>query len=175
MAEGAQRFRITRQLEIDAAHRVPEHGSKCRALHGHRYRILASCVGDVAVKGVETGMLLDFKFLKEGMVRYIDEPCDHGLILRYDDPLLAKLHPIVAANATAAINRGEKFFYDISQWNIGLHVYAIPVVPTAENLAQHWFERLEPFVAMRSDRRAVLEKIEVFETPNCSAVYPVDL
>ena len=30
---------ITKEIEIDAAHRVPNHKSKCRTFHGHRYRI----------------------------------------------------------------------------------------------------------------------------------------
>ena len=30
---------ITKQIEIDMGHRVPNHKSKCRNLHGHRYKI----------------------------------------------------------------------------------------------------------------------------------------
>ena len=32
----------TRRIEFDAAHRVMEHESKCRHLHGHRYAIEAT-------------------------------------------------------------------------------------------------------------------------------------
>lgn len=28
---------ITRRLEFDAGHRIPDHQSQCRYLHGHRY------------------------------------------------------------------------------------------------------------------------------------------
>ena len=32
-------MRITRRLEFDAGHRIPDHASQCRHLHGHRYAI----------------------------------------------------------------------------------------------------------------------------------------
>ena len=70
-------FRITRFIEIDAGHRIMTHGSKCRHLHGHRYRIEAECAAKaVQPDGVQTGMVLDFGFLKEEMVEIIDRPCD---------------------------------------------------------------------------------------------------
>ena len=28
---------VTRRLEFDAGHRIPDHRSQCRNLHGHRY------------------------------------------------------------------------------------------------------------------------------------------
>ena len=30
---------ITRKLEFDAGHRIPDHTSQCRNLHGHRYTV----------------------------------------------------------------------------------------------------------------------------------------
>ncbi|MDP2056292.1 MAG: 6-carboxytetrahydropterin synthase, partial [Thiobacillus sp.] len=30
---------ITRRLEFDAGHRIPNHASQCRHLHGHRYAL----------------------------------------------------------------------------------------------------------------------------------------
>ncbi|WP_374209569.1 6-pyruvoyl trahydropterin synthase family protein [Sinorhizobium meliloti] len=44
-------------------------------------------------------------------------------------------------------------------------------VPTAENLAKHWFNRLAPRVRFRSHNRANLLRVEVWETPNCMATY----
>ena len=57
---------IRRRIEIDAGHRVPHHASKCCNLHGHRYVIEALCNGPLAEAGEQTGMVLDFGFLKEG-------------------------------------------------------------------------------------------------------------
>ena len=39
---------IRRYVETDTGHRVPNHKSKCRHLHGHRYRFEAEIEGDVA-------------------------------------------------------------------------------------------------------------------------------
>lgn len=164
-------FGIMRKIEIDAAHRIPEHGSACRNLHGHRYTIEAHCSG-ILGEGESSGITLDFKFLKEEMMHAIHDPCDHGMILRYDDWLLKALAPDIADEAADAISKGLGHFYSTSHWNKGLKLCVLPFVPTAENLAKFWFELLVPNVIHRSDERAILEKIVVHETPNCLAVYP---
>src|SRR4051812_45172843 len=78
---------IAREIGIDMGHRVTFHGSKCRNLHGHRYTIQATCRGPLFVEGEQQGMVLDFGFLKEIMMKEIDEPCDHGMALWVDDPI----------------------------------------------------------------------------------------
>lgn len=166
------KFTIMKFIEIDAAHRVPEHGSKCRALHGHRYKIEAHCSGQLAEEGEQDGMLLDFSFVKEGMIRFIHDPCDHGLILRYNDALLAGL---IGPSRTAEILREFKegrTTWEEFAWNEGLKLYLMRDVPTAEQLARHWHGRLEQFVKDRSEGRAQLSKIRVHETPTCWADYP---
>src|SRR5262245_26860983 len=81
-------FEITREIGIDAGHRVTWHGSKCRNLHGHRYTVQALGSGPLGGEGEQLGMVLDFGFLKEEMLAEIDAPCDHGMILWIDDPIL---------------------------------------------------------------------------------------
>ena len=50
---------ITRRLEFDAGHRIPDHKSQCRHLHGHRYAIEVTLSGDIirqdgnAANGIE--------------------------------------------------------------------------------------------------------------------------
>ena len=45
--------RIRRYVETDTGHRVPNHKSKCKHLHGHSYRFEAEIEGDVVdVSGV---------------------------------------------------------------------------------------------------------------------------
>lgn len=144
-----ERFRITRKIEIDAAHRVPDHASKCRNLHGHRYVIEATCVGELIDFGPETGMVMDFSFLKEIMVDCIDRFYDHAMIVWEYDPLLNKIQEISGK------------------------IMVLPVVPTAENLARVWFEAMEFNIKLRSNGVTKLESVRVFETPNCWADYPV--
>ena len=53
---------ITRKLEFDAGHRIPDHKSQCRNLHGHRYTLEITLVGAVIdVEGSsDNGMIMDF-------------------------------------------------------------------------------------------------------------------
>lgn len=168
------KFRITREIGIDAAHRVPDHGSKCRCLHGHRYTIQATCEGPLAEIGAEAGMVLDFGFLKEEMMGVIDAWCDHATILFADDPLLACFH-IPGSIVNGMIGDTYRLGWSALSRDsmvLPLKLYVLPVVPTAENLARHWFERLKPRVLDRSEGRATLARLRVYETPNCWGDYP---
>jgi 6-pyruvoyltetrahydropterin/6-carboxytetrahydropterin synthase len=147
-------FTITRRIEIDAAHRVPHHGSKCYAIHGHRYVIEAKCAGPVIDSGEQRGMVMDFGFLKECMMDTIHDECDHGLILWHQDPIL------------------DGILLEDTWWKLRL----IDVVPTAENLAKIWYDQLQhaikEFFTQRHEPCPKLVEVKVWETPNCSAVYP---
>ena len=57
---------ITRRLEFDAGHRIPDHQSQCRHLHGHRYVIEITLAGDVInTRGrPDNGMVMDFSEVK---------------------------------------------------------------------------------------------------------------
>jgi len=155
-------FEITREIGIDAAHRVTYHHSKCRSLHGHRYTIQATCTGELETTGSSEGMVLDFGFLKEAMLDEIDKPCDHGTILWFDDPLVTHFSPY---SATRIMNGATEASCPFGK------IYLVTFVPTAENLAKHWFKRLAPIVLQRSKDRATLKRLRVYETPNCWADY----
>lgn len=167
------RHTITREISIDMGHRVTHHGSKCRNLHGHRYTIFAECVGGLFNSGEQEGMVLDFGFLKEEMMEQIDSPCDHGMCLWVDDPLLdqflkAEPHNIQLEVIRAHV-KADGFW--LGYTSVG-KTYVVPFVPTAENLAKHWYERLLPRVKERTKEQASLSRVIVYETPNCSASYP---
>src|SRR5476649_2864811 len=57
---------ITRKLEFDAGHRIPDHKSQCRNLHGHRYTLEITLTGQViSVEGnSDNGMIMDFSDIK---------------------------------------------------------------------------------------------------------------
>lgn len=177
---------ITREISIDAGHRVTYHGSKCRNVHGHRYRIEAMVKGPLYEHGEQKGMVLDFGFLKEEMMLEIDEPCDHGMIFWRDDELLARmfeprLDDVGALHGgTLSLNEWWTHVDQILALN-GFYaghgrgeqkLYIVPFVPTAENLARHWFVRLDAAVGTRTRGQATMHSVRVWETPNCSAVYP---
>ena len=59
---------IRRYVETDTGHRVPNHKSKCKHLHGHRYRFEAEIEGDVVEeKGVSEEPDID---LEESLILY---------------------------------------------------------------------------------------------------------
>lgn len=165
-------YAIERRIEIDAGHRVTYHASKCKNLHGHRYIILATCEGALCQEGEEEGMVLDFGFLKEEMVQEIHAPCDHTMILWENDPLARRfIDDDARFDGEIKSQVTTNGYYHTLQSVVGA-LYVIDCVPTAENLAAHWYARLLPRVEARSQGRAKLKQIKVFETPNCMAVFP---
>jgi 6-pyruvoyltetrahydropterin/6-carboxytetrahydropterin synthase len=187
---------IQREIGIDAGHRVTDHSSKCRNVHGHRYTIRAYCEGPLAEAGEQAGMVLDFGFLKEEMMTKIDTPCDHGMIFWRGDELMCRMFEPRLDDFTEGCGysfvNGLQCENLVEWWKIidrfleaygwvtahtrgGTKVYIVDFVPTAENLARHWFARLWERVEERSNGKARLTKIRVEETPNCWAEYAPSL
>lgn len=143
---------ITKEIEIDMGHRVPNHKSKCRNLHGHRYKIEVG-VDDKVIdeKGVSNeGMVIDFSDLKEIMMQKIDAKYDHGLVLYDKDDF-------VEVFMTTRFSEQK--------------LVVIPFIPTAENLAKHWFELLEQPLKKRNIK---LSYVKVWETPTSTAIYTLN-
>lgn len=141
---------ITKEIEIDMGHRVPNHKSKCKNLHGHRYKIEAT-VDDKVIdtKGAsDEGMVIDFSDLKQIMLDVLDTGFDHNSVFYENDPALRSL-------------AGLQKFQD-------KRIHFVPFIPTAENLAKHWFELLEPKL---KKRKIKLFQLKVWETPTSTASY----
>lgn len=170
-------YRVSRRIEIDAGHRIMTHHSKCRHLHGHRYVVEAECeAADLHREGGQTGMVVDFAFLKEEMLAAIDAPCDHGFIAALADRELLEMFVPAGGDAAAWMAALERQVRDAgaaapAEVRLGTKLYVVPFQPTAECLARHWFECLDEPVGRRSDGRARLTAVRVWETPNCMAEY----
>ena len=79
---------VTRRLEFDAGHRIPDHPGKCRHLHGHSVKAAIT----VAAPALNAqGMVCDFADISGMAARYIDAVLDHNLLLHRDDPLVPAL------------------------------------------------------------------------------------
>ena len=135
-------MRITKQLRIEAGHRLVNHESKCKNYHGHEYVFDIVCTAD---KLDDVGRVIDFSVIKSEVGGYLDTFLDHGMILRKDDPL-----------AQAMNDQGCK-------------VSVMAVNPTAENLAEHIFHIASGLLA--SFNVAVV-LVRCHETPTCYAEYP---
>lgn len=137
---------VTRKLEFDAAHRVLGHEGKCRHLHGHRY------VVEVTVstrRGImdELGMVVDFSVIKTKVGGWIDKNWDHNILLHIEDPLI-KLNGMGSAI-----------------WG-GREPYIFENNPTAERMAEELAMVVNNIFITDG---LTLERIRVYETPNCWA------
>jgi 6-pyruvoyltetrahydropterin/6-carboxytetrahydropterin synthase len=143
---------ITKEIEIDMAHRVPNHKSKCQNLHGHRYKIEVG-VDDkiIDTKGSsDEGMVIDFGDLKQIMMEEIDQKFDHNGIFYKDDTNRVSLELISTEQPK------DILFVDF--------------IPTAENLAKYWYELLEPRL---KERGIKIKHLKVWETPTSTAIYQI--
>lgn len=82
-------MQITRHVEFDAGHRVPDHGSKCAHPHGHRYRFDVTVTGTVIDErgNPADGMIVDFGTLADILDKVAGE-YDHGFIVATYDTTL---------------------------------------------------------------------------------------
>jgi len=142
-------MRITRRLEFDAGHRIPHHASRCRHLHGHRYALEVTLSGRlIEAEGVsEEGMVMDFSEVKRIAERLVVDVWDHAfLACRTDKEVLALLDRLPDHRTV---------------------LFDAP--PTAEHLAAAAFRILEPAYRDEYGNGLRLERIRLYETPNCWA------
>jgi 6-pyruvoyltetrahydropterin/6-carboxytetrahydropterin synthase len=142
-------MQITRRLEFDAGHRIPDHQSQCRHLHGHRYAIEISLVGAVieADGQPNNGMVMDFSEVKAIAMRHVVEAWDHAFLVYHGDTQVTTFLAGMPGHKTVVLDR----------------------VPTAENLARLAFEILDPAYRDTYGNHLHLERVRIYETPNCWA------
>ena len=144
--------RVTRRIEFDAGHRIPEHESKCCNIHGHRYAIEATVEGGVQddLGGPEDGMVLDFSRVKEIMIDTIAVPWDHSFLCYEHDYAMRKALLAMPEDHREVI---------------------LEFTPTAENLAVYAFQCLSRKFESIYGKKIRLVHLRLFETPNCWADY----
>ena len=140
---------ITRKMEFDAGHRIPDHNSQCRNLHGHRYTLLITLTGEVVEKAGESdnGMIMDFGDIKALANQYLVNLWDHAFIVYQGDTKVREFLDSMPDHKTVVIDR----------------------VPTVENLAKIAFDTLKGVYQDRYGRHLSLAKITLYETPKCWA------
>ena len=137
---------ITRRIEFDAGHRIPNHASQCRHLHGHRYAIEITLAGDViGTEGAaEQGMVMDFSEVKRIANAVIVEHWDHAFL----------------------VYRGDRTVVDFLASLPGHKTVLLPVVPTAENLAAEALRLLDAAYLDTYGNLLRLQQVRLYETPN---------
>lgn len=142
-------MRITRRLEFDAGHRIPDHASQCRHLHGHRYALEVTLSGHIinAAGKAVNGMVMDFADVKKVANELIVERWDHAFLVYRGDIEVATFLASMPGHKTVVLD----------------------VVPTAENLAAEAFRVLDSGYQDVYGNQLRLERVRLYETPNCWA------
>ena len=145
---------IRRYIETDTGHRVPNHKSKCKHMHGHRYRFEAEIEGDVVTQqGVsDEGMLMDFSDISHLLTVHIHDVIDHAFVVYEGDE---------AAKAACKLMGDDH------------RTVVFPFIPTAENLARWAFETLEPHIQTTYGNQLRLVAMHCRETPKSIASWRV--
>jgi len=143
---------IRRFVETDTGHRVPNHKSKCKHLHGHRYRFEAEIEGDVVkVEGVsDEGMLMDFSDVSQILMEEIHDVIDHAFVVYEEDDLLVDL---------------------FSNLPVDQRIVKVQFIPTAENLAKWAYDRVAPKIKSVYGNKLRLKSMHVRETPKSWATW----
>jgi len=132
---------VTKRIEVDAAHRLPDHQGKCKNYHGHRYAFDVTMEGEVG----SDGMVVDFGDIGRTVGLWLDANFDHAMLLRRDDPLVEQMI------------------------GMGMKVYLFDQQPTAEVMAQHVLEQWRATLFHKEGFVVRLARVRVWETPTSFA------
>lgn len=136
-------YQLTTEHSFDSAHFLAGYDGKCGNLHGHRWRVLLTVQSETLREDrQQKGMCVDFAELKKDLRTELDA-LDHVLIIEQGS----------LRESTMKALQEEKF-----------QVVEMPFRPTAENFAGYFYE-------LFTLKGYPVAKVEVYETPNNSAVY----
>lgn len=136
-------YQLTTEHSFDSAHFLAGYDGKCGNLHGHRWRVLLTVQSETLREDrQQKGMCVDFAELKKDLRTELDA-LDHVLIIEQGS----------LRESTMKALQEEKF-----------QVVGMPFRPTAENFARYFYE-------LFTLKGYPVAKVEVYETPNNSAVY----
>ena len=136
-------YQLMTEHSPDSAHFLAGYDGKCGNLHGHRWRVLLTVQSETLREDQQQkGMCVDFAELKKDLRTELDA-LDHVLIIEQGS----------LRESTMKALQEEKF-----------QVVEMPFRPTAENFARYFYE-------LFTLKGYPVAKVEVYETPNNSAVY----
>ena len=138
---------VTRRLEFDAGHRIPDHKSQCRHLHGHRYALEVTLSGDIIERPGDpaNGMVMDFSDIKALAQEHVVARWDHAFL----------------------VDAGDTAVLDFLNGLPDHKTVVLDCIPTAENLAREAFRILDAVYHDTYGNHLQLERVRLYETPNC--------
>ena len=147
-------MKIVKIIQWDMGHRVMNHRSVCKGLHGHRYKAEICVEGDiVSESGIsEEGMVVDFSDIKKIANTFIQEKLDHAFMVWEKDTELL----------------------DFFQNSKGHKPVIVPFTSTAENVAAYIFNELDGQFNDVFGTGLQLHSIKLWETPTSCAIYGIE-
>ncbi|MDO5016828.1 MAG: 6-carboxytetrahydropterin synthase [Porphyromonas sp.] len=131
-----------RYHDVCFGHRVVNHESKCKHLHGHNYRFYFVIEAENGLDPL--GRVLDFSIIKETLCEWLEQEWDHRFLLFEEDPYLSSLQELSPES-----------------------IVVVPFNPTAENIALHMIHVVAPPLLAPYGCRLVECRVE--ETRKCTA------
>lgn len=98
-------YEITVEARFSSGHYLRNYEGKCENPHGHNYRVLVTLAGEQLD---ETGLLLDFKLLKNLLRPVVD---------RLDHQMINDLEPFMELNPSA--ENLARYFFDQTAGRLG--------------------------------------------------------
>ena len=77
------KIRLTKEFRFEMSHALDQYQGLCRNLHGHSYKLFVTVIGEY-VKNPQnnsSGMVLDFKKVKELIENSVINDFDHSIVL----------------------------------------------------------------------------------------------
>jgi 6-pyruvoyltetrahydropterin/6-carboxytetrahydropterin synthase len=144
-------MKIGKVIQWDMGHRVLNHRSVCKGLHGHRYKAEICVEGDLVEKkdASEEGMVIDFADIKKTAQKFIQEELDHAFMVWEKDIELLE-------------------FFKISK---GHKPVIVSFTPTAENVAAYIFNQLKDKFTDVFKTGLHLQSVKLWETPSSYALF----
>ena len=144
-------MKIVKIIQWDMGHRVLNHRSICKGLHGHRYKA-EICVEGALVEqeGIsEEGMVIDFADIKKIAQEFIQGELDHAFMVWEKD----------------------KELLDFFENSAGHKPVIVPFTPTAENVAVFIFNKLKNKFADIFKTGLHLHSVKLWETPSSYSLF----
>ena len=147
-------MKIVKTIQWDMGHRVMNHRSVCKGLHGHRYKAEICVEGDIVNEtGVsEEGMVVDFADIKRIANSFIHDKLDHAFMVWDKDVELLE-------------------FFKTSE---GHKPVVVPFTSTAENVAAYIFKELDGQFNDTFGTGLRLHSVKLWETPTSCAIFGVN-
>jgi len=144
-------MKVVKIIQWDMGHRILNHRSICKGLHGHRYRAEICFEGNlIPTSGVsEEGMVVDFADIKKLAMNKIHNVLDHGFMVWENDTELM----------------------DFFKNSHGHKPVVVPFTPTAENVAKYIFDELNGSLRDFYHSSLTLFSVKLWETPTSYAFY----